>query len=315
MMKKIGFFGDGPWSHRSLKRLIEREDITVCFVVPRSDVPDQELIKIAREAKIPVHEGLRVNKNKSLDLIKSYSCDLLISMSFNQIIKKPLIDLAPLGFINCHAGALPDYRGRNILNWALINDEKEFGITVHFIDEGIDTGDIISQEMFSINDEDDYGTLLEKAFEECPRLLDVAISKVIKEDFKPIKQDSIGPGFYCGMRQAGDEFINWNQSSRSLFNFIRAISAPGITARTFLGSEEVKVCESRDLPEYPQKIGIPGQVIGKDNSGIIVKASDRAILVKKLVDLKDKDLLSMIKIGDRFLTKDHNHLVNERGKS
>ena len=65
---------------------------------------------------------------------------------------------------------LPFYKGRNILNWVLINDEKEFGITVHYVDEGIDTGDIILQETFPIIDSDDYSTLLDKAYEECPRL-------------------------------------------------------------------------------------------------------------------------------------------------
>ena len=73
-------------------------------------------------------------------------------MSFNQIFRKDIINLTPIGIINCHAGKLPFYRGRNILNWVLINDEKEFGITVHFVDEGIDTGDIILQKTFPITD-------------------------------------------------------------------------------------------------------------------------------------------------------------------
>jgi methionyl-tRNA formyltransferase len=64
-------------------------------------------------------------------------------MSFNQIFKSEIINLPRLKTINCHAGKLPFYRSRNILNWVLINDEKEFGITVHYVDEGIDTGDII----------------------------------------------------------------------------------------------------------------------------------------------------------------------------
>ena len=80
-------------------------------------------------------------------------------MSFNQIFKREMIDLPKYGTINCHAGKLPFYRGRNILNWALINDEKEFGITVHYMDEGIDTGDIIVQRTYPIGEEDDYGIL------------------------------------------------------------------------------------------------------------------------------------------------------------
>ena len=92
-------------------------------------------------------------------------------MSFNQIFKNNLINLPPLKIINCHAGKLPFYRGRNVLNWVLINDENEFGITVHFIDEGIDTGDIILQKTFKIDDTDDYQTLLSRAYKECGSIL------------------------------------------------------------------------------------------------------------------------------------------------
>lgn len=81
-------------------------------------------------------------------------------MSFDQIFKEELLKLYPRKIINCHAGKLPFYRDRNILNWALINDEKEFGISVHFIDKGINTGDIILQKTYEIKDSDDYTTLL-----------------------------------------------------------------------------------------------------------------------------------------------------------
>ena len=81
------------------------------------------------------------------------------------------MSLPKLKTINCHAGKLPFYRGRDILNWVLINDEKEFGITVHYMDEGIDTGDIILQRTFPITDEDSYKTLLERSYDECANIL------------------------------------------------------------------------------------------------------------------------------------------------
>ncbi|MDR1522244.1 MAG: hypothetical protein LBS28_05280 [Streptococcaceae bacterium] len=84
-----------------------------------------------------------MNSKEVINLLKKYNADLFISMSFNQIFKSEIINLPRLKTINCHAGKLPFYRSRNILNWVLINDEKEFGITVHYVDEGIDTGDII----------------------------------------------------------------------------------------------------------------------------------------------------------------------------
>ena len=87
-------------------------------------------------------------------------------MSFDQIFKSEIIYLSKHKIINCHAGKLPFYRGRNVLNWVLINDE-EFGITVHYVDEGIDTGDIILQKKFPISDQDNYKTLLEKSYRMC----------------------------------------------------------------------------------------------------------------------------------------------------
>ena len=75
-------------------------------------------------------------------------------MSFDQIFKNEIINAINNNIINCHAGKLPFYRGRNILNWVLINDEKKFGITVHYIDEKIDCGDIILQRLFKITDQD-----------------------------------------------------------------------------------------------------------------------------------------------------------------
>ena len=72
-------------------------------------------------------------------------------------------------------------QGRNILNWVLINDESEFGITVHYVDEGIDTGDIIKQSTFQITDADDYSTLLEKAYSGCAELLSKAVDDFYQE--------------------------------------------------------------------------------------------------------------------------------------
>ena len=148
--------------------------------------------------------------------------------------------------INCHAGKLPFYRGRNILNWALINDEKEFGITVHYLDEGIDTGDIILQDVYPITDEDDYGTLLTRAYDGCADVLYRAIKMIQNDEVKPIKQNDIDPiGIYCGMRQPGDEISNWSQSSREIFNFIRALSSPGPQATSWINGRLIQINKAK----------------------------------------------------------------------
>jgi len=175
----------------------------------------------------------------------------------------------------------------------LINDEAEFGVTIHFVDEGIDTGDIISQTTFSIDDSDNYSTLLKRAFHGCAELLYKTLQSFKDNSFKRILQSDIHPiGFYCGGREIGDEIIDWNNSSRSVFNFIRSICKPGPIARTNNGSKEIKINNSNYIKNAPKYIGTPGQVLSKTKTGFTVKTKDSFIEIF--------DVSGEIKIGDKL---------------
>jgi len=291
----IGYFADGPWGHHALKLLLSDASLQVQFIVPRKDTKDEVLKGMAREHGIDYLEGVNLNSATFFETATGYACDLFVSMSYNQIFRPRITNLPPQGTINCHAGKLPFYRGRNILNWVLINDEREFGITVHYIDEGIDTGDIILQEVFPITDEDTYRTLLEVAHTECGNLLYKAIKMIQSGEVIPQPQAGIHPvGFYCGIRGEGDEIIRWNQTSRELFNFIRAVCYPGPVARTFINGNEIKVGKARLIPGAPAYKGIPGQVVGKTENGFVVKTQDSTI------EIQDVEAPCILKIGDRF---------------
>ncbi len=280
---KIGYFADGPWSHETLKLLLNDSEIDIAFIVPRVDTSDEVLKSMAIDNNIDLLNGVRVNSNEFYDLASAYNCDLFVSMSFNQIFRDRIINLPQCKTINCHAGKLPFYRGRNILNWALINDEKEFGITVHYVDEGIDTGNIILQRVYEICDEDNYKTLLEKAHYECADILYAAIEQIKNGEAKSIDQSTIHPvGFYCGMRGIGDEIINWNQDSRELFCFIRAICSPGPKATTYMDGKIVKINNSRMIDRAPSYKGTVGQIIGKTEEGFLVKTKDNFIEILEI---------------------------------
>jgi len=293
---KIGYFADGPWSHKALERILKDETIEVAFIVPRTDTFDTTLKMYAQKHQIDYLHPVKVNSQEFIKKAKEYQCDLFVSMSFNQIFKTEVINLPKHKTINCHAGKLPFYRGRNILNWALINDEKDFGITVHFVDEGIDTGDIILQRTYTITDQDNYHTLLELAYVECAAVLYEAIKTFQKEAVNPIKQDTIHPvGFYCGKRGVGDEIINWHQTSRDLFNFIRAICAPGPMATTHQNGVQVKINKSRLINNAPIYKGKPGQLLTKTNKGFLIKSLDSFIEITEVsseVKLKVGEVLT-----------------------
>ncbi len=295
---KIGYFADGPWSHRALEKITTDERFDVAFIVPRYDTQDQILKSWANQLSIDYLPIANVNDAESIAQLKKYSADLFVSMSFNQILKNEILHSAPLGFINCHAGALPFYRGRNILNWVLINDEKEFGVTVHYIDEGIDTGDIILQKLEPITDKDDYSTLLERATEACADLLYESLLLIHDGNVKQLPQKSIDPvGFYCGRRRQGDEWIDWNWTSRRIFNFVRAITDPGPCAKTMLNEYEVSIKKVKLMLGAKEYIGTPGEVLGVSEEGVIVKTGDTFICIDELeCNMSDKNFY----IGQRF---------------
>jgi methionyl-tRNA formyltransferase len=217
-------------------------------------------------------------------------------MSFNQIFKDEIINLTPNKIINCHAGKLPFYRGRNILNWVLINDESEFGITVHYVDKGIDTGDIILQNTYPISDKDNYNSLLKVAFEECANILYDALILFVDNKVNPISQKTIhNLGMYCGRRMEGDEIVDWNDSSRNVFNFIRSISEPGPQAQTALNGRLIKINSAKYFNEAPHYIGKPGQILSKTTEGYLVKTKD------SFIEILEVD--SKLRIGQKFESK------------
>lgn len=188
--------------------------------------------------------------------------------------------------INCHAGRLPFYRGRNILNWALINGEKSFGITVHYIDEGIDTGDIIHQVEIEITLEDDYSSILQKAYSHCATVLLKAIHLIQHGQVKRISQKEIHPvGFYCGRRKKGDEWIGWSLTSIRIHNLVRGITLPGPCAQSLYKGKKIAIVKTKLLPQAPFYIGTPGEVVGRTEEGVFIKTGDTSLLISQIADL------------------------------
>lgn len=294
----IGYFGDGPWAHKAFDKIIDDNSIEIKFVTVRYDKQDAELIQRAEQNYIPVEISKNINSKAFMEKMKQYNVDIFVSMSFNQIFKAEMINLPKYKAINCHAGKLPFYRGRNILNWVLINDEKEFGITVHYIDEGIDTGDIILQETYPITDEDNYGTLLIRAYNGCADILYRAIKMIQNGEAGRLKQKGIDAvGMYCGMRQPGDEVIDWSQTSREVFNFIRALSKPGPQATSWINGKSISINKARMVSGSHRYKNIVGQVIGKTQDGFFCKTGDT------MLEIIDYTYDGKIKVGDRL--KDH----------
>ncbi len=279
---KIGYFGDGPWASRALGQIFASGRHEIAFIVARFDHQDPCLKDWSEKLGVPFLVHPDVNSADFLQQLADYSSDIFVSMSFNQIMREEIIHFAPKGFINCHAGALPFYRGRNPLNWALINGETSFGVTVHYIDPGIDSGDIITRKIVGITQEDSYATLLEKAYAECPLALLQALDEIAEGRAAKIAQAQIHPvGFYCGRRREGDEWIDWSLPSKRIHDFIRGLSMPGPGARTLGEMGVIAVLEARLISDAPNYLATSGEVVGRRDDGVIVKTGDSTVLLSQ----------------------------------
>lgn len=289
---KIAFYGHGEWALNTLEMLKEKNNIKIDIIFSRFPNGDESIERFCKVNKI---KYLLVENINTYFKKNSFSYDLGISVSYDQIFKDRSISLHKRGIINCHAGQLPDFKGRNILNWALINNQNSFGITVHFMDEEIDTGDIITQELIEIKFTDTYKDLLSKAYIECPKVVIKALDLILNDNYKLIAQSNIKKyPIYCSKRRDGDEFINWRGKSLDIYNFIRALVKPGPYAQTLIKGKILYVKSAKYLDSAPEYIDIPGSIIKKDADKFFVKTGDTYILINEW----DCDIL--VKSGDRF---------------
>lgn len=246
---KLGLFLDGKWSHNFLNQ-INREKFKISFVIGRIKL-DEKLKKICRRKKIPFFIKRNINSKKTLNFLKENKCDFLVSLSYDQIFKEDILSLYKDKILNCHAGYLPFYRGRNVLNWALVNGEKYFGISTHLIDKGIDTGKIILRSKYRISANDTYETILKKAHINCPKILIKTLNLLIsKKKISFISQDNLkSRKFFYKKRNKKDEIIQLNLSLEKIHNLIRAIAYPGPEAKLLFKNKKFRIKSSKII-EY-----------------------------------------------------------------
>jgi methionyl-tRNA formyltransferase len=277
---RVLMFGDGPWAAKSLVALGET-NCELVGVVTRHKQSDSTLEDAARYLALPVLRPANAGDRDFVELVSRMAPDLGLSISYNQILRRPLLDCARLGFVNFHAGKLPYYRGRNIISWAIINGELEIGLTAHFVDEGIDTGDILLQRTFPISWTDTYGDVLGRIVENFPAFVVDALNALGEGKTAREPQSHIQGTYFSG-REDGDEWLDWSDTSFNLYNKIRAITRPAPGARTLLGDAVVIVWSAQYDPSWPKYIATPGQVVGRNGEGVVVKTGDSTLILREI---------------------------------
>jgi methionyl-tRNA formyltransferase len=274
---RIILFGDGDWATNCLRPLRDAGH-EFAAVVLRVRPSGSGLAEAARELGVPTLQPSRVNAPDCVAAIAALRPDVNVSIAYDQIFGAAIRQSCDW-FLNVHAGKLPAYRGRNIINWAIINGETEIGVTVHLVDRGIDTGDILLQRLLPIAWTDTYGDVLARVVREVPSLVVNTLDQIASGRAEPRPQES--GGTYFGGRREGDEWLDWSQPSVDVYNKIRGITHPGPGARTMLGDRPVIIWRAAYDPRWPRYRATPGEVVGRAAGvGVIVKTGDSTVLVQ-----------------------------------
>jgi methionyl-tRNA formyltransferase len=279
---RLVLLGDGEWAVRTLDRLAAAPPHRLVGVVARSVPTSGALVARSADLGVPCVQPADVNAPELVAQLGAWRADLGISVAYNQILRTRARQAFRHGCLNVHAGMLPEYRGRNVVNWALINGATEIGITVHFIDDGIDTGDIVLQDVVPVGWTDTYGDVLSRVVDRVPELVDEAVQRMAGGRLERRSQADLA-GTYVGARRPGDEWLDWSDSSRNLHNKVRAITRPGPGARSAIGDTPVTVWRAHWDPGWPCYVATPGEIVGRaPGVGVLVKTGDSTLLLQEV---------------------------------
>lgn len=213
------------------------------------------------------------------------TCDFGFCVGFMEIIKKEVFTRPKLGIFNLHCGKLPEYRGRAPISRAIINGDKFIYITIHKIDKGVDSGDILLEKKIPILPSDDVNTLYRKCSMEAPRVLIEAYNKLESGKFVLKKQKSSDKS---NKRISDQErLINWNSNVTTVNNLIRALLPPYPPAYTYYKGQKIYVCAARVISRNKRT---PGKICDVASNFIDVECKNGTIRLFKLLDEQNRPI-------------------------
>ncbi|RCK73964.1 MAG: Methionyl-tRNA formyltransferase [Ignavibacteriae bacterium] len=306
---RIVFMGTPEFAVPSLKILLENSyDIAAVVTAPdRPQGRGQKLDfspvkKYSLEKKIRILQPEKLKDPEFVSTLRAISPDLIVVVAF-RILPSEVFKLPPLGTFNLHASLLPKYRGAAPINWAIINGEKETGVTTFFIEESVDTGNIILQARVPIGENETAGELHDKLAEIGAEIVlhTVRLIEMGKVQPKPQDNSMATPAPKIFKENCR---IDWNKSATDIHNLVRGLS-PSPGAFTYYDDKVLKIY--RTLPHNQQSNQEPGTIVMAEKKLIVATISGDIEILELQLEGKRKltaeEFLrgSRIQTGQKFL--------------
>ena len=262
----------------------------------------------AMKHDIPVYQPLKVREPEFVETLSKLEPDMIVVAAFGQIIPKTILDMPKYGCLNIHASLLPKYRGAAPIQQAVIDGEKESGVTLMKMGEGLDTGDMIAQAVVPLAEDETGGSLFDKLSEAGAALLVETIPSIVDGTAVYTKQPEESPTPYAAMISKKMGLMDFSKSAEELERLVRGLN-PWPSAYTFLNGKTLKVWKCAVANTKGEET-VPGTIIGVDKSGIHVACGKDALILKE-VQLEGKKrmetdaFLRGYQVTEGTMLKDH----------
>ena len=277
---KIIFIGNVIFSEKMLKKILELKGDVIGVITKRNSFFNSDFCDIsyiAKENNIDYLYVENINEMKNIEWIKNKQPDIIFCFGFSSLIKKEILSIPKMGVVGFHPTKLPQNRGRHPIIWSLVLGLKKSASTFFFMDEGADSGDILSQKEFEISYKDSAKTLYEKIINIALEQVELFLPKLIKKEFSTTKQDNSKTN-YWRKRTKKDGEIDFRMDSYSIYNLVRALTKPYIGAHLIYKGEEIKIWKIQEEKYNTSNIE-PGKVLLVENGEIVIKCGNGAVRI------------------------------------
>ena len=289
---KIIFMGTPDFAAASLEALIDsRHEIQAVVTQPdkpkgrKGELTPSPVKVIAKREGIKVYQPLKVRSEEFVETLRAYNPDVIVVVAFGQIIPLSILKMPKFGCVNIHGSLLPKYRGAAPIQWAVLDGEKETGITTILMDEGIDTGDILLKKTIKIDADETSGSLFDKLKALGAETILETLDELEKGSITPTKQGE-SPTAYAKMLTKAMGLIDFTRSAKELDCFVRGMD-PWPSAYTLLAGKTLKLWKVRAV----EKSGKAGSVIEIGKESFTIACGEGAIEVLE-VQLEGKKRMS-----------------------
>ncbi|BCB03305.1 methionyl-tRNA formyltransferase [Bacillus sp. KH172YL63] len=285
-MTKVIFMGTPDFSVPVLQSLVD-EKYDVIAVVTQPDRPvgrkrtlTPPPVKVAAEQLgIPVYQPEKIKNEDELNEVLALKPDLIVTAAFGQILPNALLEAPKYGCINVHASLLPELRGGAPIHYSILQGKEKTGITIMYMVEKLDAGDIISQVEVEIDERDHVGTLHDKLSIAGAKLLVETVPALLKGEISPVKQDDAKATFARNIKRE-QEVIDWTKDGEEIYNHIRGLH-PWPVAYTTLENNVMKVWWGEKVEAEAKT---PGEILSIEEDGFVVSTGNNVGI--KITDLQ-----------------------------